>query len=72
LSCGGGSQAVTVIVVGEGVEVMGDGVRWLEVGRGVIVVVVGKGSGMGWLSEVREVGQGGVVIIIIVVVRGGG
>jgi hypothetical protein len=24
---------VTVVVVGEGVEVVGDGVRWLEVGR---------------------------------------
>jgi hypothetical protein len=39
------------------------------VGWGVVVVVVGEGSGVGWLSEVREVGQGGVVVIII---RGGG
>jgi hypothetical protein len=43
-----------VEVVGEGVEVVGEGVRWSEVGRGVIVVVVGEGSGMRWLSEVRE------------------
>jgi hypothetical protein len=68
LSCGG-SQAVTVVVVGEGVEVVGDGARWSEVGQEVVVVVVGKGSGMRWLSEVREVGQGGVVIVVI---RGGG
>jgi hypothetical protein len=72
LSCGG-SRAVTIVVVGEGVEVVGDGVRWLEVGWGVVVVVVGKGSGMRWLLEVREVGQDGViVVIVIVVVRGGG
>jgi hypothetical protein len=49
---------------------LGDGVGWSEVGQGVIVVVVGEGSGMGWLSEVREVGQGGVVVIIVI--RGGG
>jgi hypothetical protein len=64
----GGSQAVIIIVVGEGAEVVGGGVSWLEVGWGVVVVVVGEGSGMRWLSEVREVGQGRVVIII----RGGG
>jgi hypothetical protein len=57
--------------VGEGVEVVGDGVRWLEVGWGVVVVVVGKGSGMRWLSEVREVGRGGVVVIVIRVVGEG-
>jgi hypothetical protein len=57
-------------MVGEGAEVVGDGARWLEVGRGVVVVVVvvGKGSGMRWLSEVREVGQGRVIIVV----RGGG
>jgi hypothetical protein len=32
--------------------------------------VVVEGSGMGWLLEVREVGQGRVVIIIII--RDGG
>jgi hypothetical protein len=67
-SCGG-SWAVTVVVVGEGVEVVGDGARWSEVGRGVVVVVMGEGLGMGWLSEVREVGWGGVVVVVI---RGGG
>jgi hypothetical protein len=36
--------------------VLGDGARWSEVGRGVIVVIVGEGLDMGWLSEVREVG----------------
>jgi hypothetical protein len=36
---------------------VGDGVRWSEVGRGVVVVVVGEGSGMRWLSEVREASQ---------------
>jgi hypothetical protein len=35
---------VTVVVVGEGVEVVGDGARWSEVGQGVVVVVVGEGS----------------------------
>jgi hypothetical protein len=69
LSCGG-SQAVTIIVVGEGVEVVGDGARWSEVGRGVVVVVVGEGSGMRWLSKVREVGRGRVVVIVVI--RGGG
>jgi hypothetical protein len=68
----GGSRAVTVVVVGEGAEVVGDGARWSEVGQGVVVVVVGEGSGMRWLLEVREVGQGRVVIVVIVVVRGGG
>jgi hypothetical protein len=53
----GGSRAVAIVVVGEGVEVVGDGARWLEVGRGVVVVVVGEGSGMRWLSEVREASQ---------------
>jgi hypothetical protein len=57
--------------VGEGAEVVGDGVRWLEVGWGVVVVVVGKGLGVGWLLEVREVGRSGVVVVIIVIVRGG-
>jgi hypothetical protein len=64
---------VTVIVVGEGAEVVGDGARWSEVGQVVVVVVVGEGSGMRWLSEVREVSQGRViVIVIIIVIRGGG
>jgi hypothetical protein len=45
---------VTIVVVGEGVKVVGDGARWSKVGRGVIVVLVGKGWGMRWLSEVRE------------------
>jgi hypothetical protein len=56
--------------VGEGAEVVGDGVRWSEVGRGVIVVVVGEGSGMRWLSKVREVGRGGVVVVVVI--RAGG
>jgi hypothetical protein len=58
---------------------MGEGVReqrcwvmerggWKWAG-GVVVTVVGEGLGMGWLSEVREMGQGRVIIIII---RGGG
>jgi hypothetical protein len=55
---------VTIVVVGEGVEVVGDGTRWSEVGQGVIVVVVGEGSGVGWLSEVREVGRGRVIIVV--------
>jgi hypothetical protein len=67
LSCGG-SRAVTVVVVGEGVEVVGDGARWSEVGWGVVVVVMGEGSDMRRLSEVREVGRGGVIIVV----RGGG
>jgi hypothetical protein len=66
---GGGSWAVTVVVVGEGVEVVGDGTRWSEVGRGVVVVVM-EGSGMRWLSEVREVVRGRVVIVVVI--RGGG
>jgi hypothetical protein len=64
----GGSWAVTIIVVGEEAEVVGDGVRWSEVGWGVVVVVVGEGSGMRWLLAVREVGRGRVVIVV----RGGG
>jgi hypothetical protein len=32
---------------GEGAEVLGGGAGWSEVGWGVVVVVVGKGSGMG-------------------------
>jgi hypothetical protein len=40
--------------------VLGDGVGWLEVGWGVVVVVVGEGSGVGWLSEVRKVGGAGL------------
>jgi hypothetical protein len=62
---GGGRCHVVVVswspsfVVGEGAKVVGDGARWSEVGRGVIVVVVGEGLGMGWLSEVREVGWWG-------------
>jgi hypothetical protein len=35
--------------------VLGDGAGWLEVGWGVVVVVVGEEPGVGWLSEVREV-----------------
>jgi hypothetical protein len=66
LSCGG-SRAVTIVVVGEGAEVVDDGVRWSEVGWGIVVVVVGEGSGMRWLSKVREVGWGRVVVV-----RGGG
>jgi hypothetical protein len=27
---------------------------WSKVGRGVIIVVVGEGSGIGWLSEVSR------------------
>jgi hypothetical protein len=46
-------------------------VGWLEVGWGVVVVVVGEGLGVGWLSEVREVGQGRVVVVVVVF-RGGG
>jgi hypothetical protein len=48
---------VTVVGVGEGAEVVGDGARWSEVGWGVVVVVMGEGSGMRWLSEVREASQ---------------
>jgi hypothetical protein len=44
-----------------------DGARWSEVGQGVVVVVVGKGSDMRWLLQVREVGRGWVIIVI----RGG-
>jgi hypothetical protein len=43
-----------VEVVGQGVGVVGDGARWSKVGRVVVVVVVGEGWGMRWLSEVRE------------------
>jgi hypothetical protein len=35
--------------------VLGDGLGWSEVGQ-VVVVVVGEGSSVGWLLEVREVG----------------
>jgi hypothetical protein len=49
--------------VGEGAEVVGDGARWSEIGRGNVVVVVGEGSGMGWLLEVREVGQWEVMVV---------
>jgi hypothetical protein len=78
LSCGG-SQAVTIIVVGEGAEVVGEGAevvgegaevvgegaRWLEWGWGVVVIVVGEGLGVGWLLEVREVGWGGVIVVVV-------
>jgi hypothetical protein len=37
LSCGGG-QAVVVVVMGEGAEVLDDGAEWLEVGWVVVVV----------------------------------
>jgi hypothetical protein len=49
--------------------VLGDGVGWSEVGQGVVVIVVGEGLGVGWLSEVKEVGRGGVIVIVI---RGSG
>jgi hypothetical protein len=58
--------------VGEGVKeqrcwvMEWGGQKWAG---GVIVIVVGEGLSVGWLSEVREVGQGGVIIVII---RGGG
>jgi hypothetical protein len=51
-------------------RVVGNGAGWLEVGWGVVVVVMGERLGMGWLLEVRVVGWGGVVIVIII--RGGG
>jgi hypothetical protein len=56
---------VVVVVLDERAEVVGEGARWSEVGQGVIVVVVGERSGMGWLSEVREMGWGEVVIVIV-------
>jgi hypothetical protein len=46
--------------------VLGDGVGWLEVDWGVIGVVVGEGPGVGWLLEVREVGQGRIIIVIAI------
>jgi hypothetical protein len=52
------------------VKVLGDGVGWSEVGQGVVVVVMGERSGVRWLSEVREVGRGGVIVVVII--RGGG
>jgi hypothetical protein len=69
--CGGG-RAVVVVIVGEGVReqrcwvMEWGGQKW----AGVVVVVVGEGLGVGWFSEVREVGWGGVIIVIII--RGGG
>jgi hypothetical protein len=39
---------------------------------GVVIIVVGEGLGVGWLSEVREVGRGGVVVVIIIIIEGGG
>jgi hypothetical protein len=86
LSCGG-SQAVTVIVVGEGAEVVGDGAGWLEVGWGVIVIIVGERRGRrvvvsvvvgGGVSGVSGGVSGGVVVgvcafaHIVVMSQGGG
>jgi hypothetical protein len=48
--------------------------RWYLVREQEQVIVMGEGLGVGWLSEVREVGWGGVIIIIIImiIIRGGG